>query len=702
MTVNLSLFAGAGAQFFDNNGIPLSGGLIYTYLAGTTTPATTYTTNTGLIAHANPIVLDAAGRVPTGEIWLPYGITYKFILKTSSNVLLGTWDNIDGYTPASYIFGEFANTTDVTKGDALVGFRQSNSSGNYTGAIGRTVHQKLQESISVLDFGATGDGVTNDSAAINAAAVAAAGKRLYIPAGTYKVKAVVITSNTTVECDTNAIFVPWDTTTKNSSNYCIRLNGDNITWRGGKVLGQIYTALGDNPSPYYCMSINKLTGDGFATNIRLEDFETEGGLQGVWAVSTNECTVQNVTIKSSYQWGLSFSAPRTKKLIVNNIRVYNTGINEGIKIASLYQLTGDQTADVIINNADIQNCGALNPAVGQNGMDFFISSATRLHINNFNIVNSGASGIEIKRNDAPNITPNTYEEVLIQNGIITSNNDNSGGIAFNITSPYPTTSVGTGKVVVSNVQFNYVGPSAPTSVVGISMGAWNDVFITGCQFNGEFSRYINPSNATAVTDKTISNLVVSNCVGYGGVAGIVFGNSLSNAKFINNIFETTDTVITALTGTTSDGLLIQGGYYKTSNSSSYGINISGTVNNFILENATVIGGSYGVAVNGSSIIRNNQLTTVTNDAIRVNGGASVAYKNSINIDSTQRSYVIVAGSLVAYQNNRGSASSLPAYAAEVGEIVYNNAPTSGGYIGWICTTAGGTSGAVWKTYGAIS
>jgi hypothetical protein len=697
MTVNLSYFAGAGWQFFDDNGNPLSGGKLYSYLAGTTTPAVTYTSITGLTANPNPIILDAAGR-PPAEVWATAGINYKFVVKTSTEVTIRTYDNLPSLVSST----DLANTTDPTLGDALVGFRQSNAAGNLTGAIGRTVHQKLQESISVLDFGATGDGVTNDSAAINAAALAATGKKLYIPAGTYKVKAVVINSDTTVECDVNTIFEPWDTTTKNSSNYCIRLNGDNITWRGGKVLGQIYTALGDNPSPYYCMSINKTTGDQHATNIRLEDFETEGGLQGVWAVSTEECTVQNVTIRSPYQWGLSFPAPRTKKLIVNNVRVYDSGINEGIKIASLYQETGDQTADVIINNADVQNCGALNPAVGQNGMDFFISSATRLHINNFNIVNCGAAGIEIKRNEAPNITPNTYQEILIQNGIITADKDDAGGITFNVTSPYPAVSAGTGKVIVSNVQFNYVGAAAPTSCNGISMNAWNDVLITGCQFNGDFTRYINPSSAAGTTDKTIANLVISNCVGYGGQFGVVAGDSLSNAKLIANVFETTNSVVVFNTSTTSDSVFIQGGYYKTSDSTAYGIQCSGTVNNFILENATVIGGVHSVAVNGSSIVRKNELTAATNDAIRINGGACVAYKNGITVLAARRAYVVITGSAVGYQNNRGSASSVPAYAAEVGELVYNNAPTSGGYIGWICTTAGSTSTSVWKTYGAIS
>jgi hypothetical protein len=96
MAVNLSMFAGVGAQFFDNNGVPLAGGLIYTYLAGTTTPTATYTSITGLSAHTNPIVLDAAGRVPGGEIWLTLGTSYKFLLKTSTDVQIASYDNVSG------------------------------------------------------------------------------------------------------------------------------------------------------------------------------------------------------------------------------------------------------------------------------------------------------------------------------------------------------------------------------------------------------------------------------------------------------------------------------------------------------------------------------------------------------------------------------------------------------------------------------
>jgi hypothetical protein len=93
MTVSISLFAGVGAQFFTDDGVPLAGGLIYSYAAGTTTPKVTYTSSAGNIAHPNPIILNSAGRVPGGEIWLTLG-SYKFILATSTNVTIATYDNV--------------------------------------------------------------------------------------------------------------------------------------------------------------------------------------------------------------------------------------------------------------------------------------------------------------------------------------------------------------------------------------------------------------------------------------------------------------------------------------------------------------------------------------------------------------------------------------------------------------------------------
>jgi hypothetical protein len=95
MTVYLSSLAGAGTQFFSDAGVPLAGGKLYTYTAGTTTPAATYTTSAGTIANTNPIILNSAGRL-ADEIWLTSTVSYKFILQTSTSVVIGTYDNIPG------------------------------------------------------------------------------------------------------------------------------------------------------------------------------------------------------------------------------------------------------------------------------------------------------------------------------------------------------------------------------------------------------------------------------------------------------------------------------------------------------------------------------------------------------------------------------------------------------------------------------
>jgi hypothetical protein len=113
MAVFLSPIGGAGWQFFTNSGVPLSGGKLYTYAAGTTTPKATYTSSNGLTAHTNPIILDSAGRVPGGEIWL-LAASYKFILNTSTDVLIATYDNISGVGAAEFQIQNFTGTGSQT------------------------------------------------------------------------------------------------------------------------------------------------------------------------------------------------------------------------------------------------------------------------------------------------------------------------------------------------------------------------------------------------------------------------------------------------------------------------------------------------------------------------------------------------------------------------------------------------------------
>lgn len=212
--VALSSLGGAGWQFFDNNGVPLSGGKLYTYAAGTTTPATTYTSSNGATPHANPIILDSAGRVAS-EVWLNSGAFYKFRLDTSADITIWTKDNIPGIFP-----------------DAAVSAADVEYDPPYAGALtsGYTVEDKLAQTVSVKDFGAVGNGVADDTAAIVAAC--AASNSIDFPAGTYKI-------TSTIEPGANK-FLNFSNATILSSvagpAFLIRGNTDVVTFSGDVLI----------------------------------------------------------------------------------------------------------------------------------------------------------------------------------------------------------------------------------------------------------------------------------------------------------------------------------------------------------------------------------------------------------------------------------------------------------------------------------
>lgn len=100
-------------QFLDANGAPLSGALLFTYAAGTTTKLATYTDSTGGTPNTNPVVLDSRGSAP---VWLTTGSSYKFVLapKGSSDPPTNpifTVDNINPLGVSNVVIGPSSSTT---------------------------------------------------------------------------------------------------------------------------------------------------------------------------------------------------------------------------------------------------------------------------------------------------------------------------------------------------------------------------------------------------------------------------------------------------------------------------------------------------------------------------------------------------------------------------------------------------------------
>lgn len=158
------------SKALDANANPYAGAKWFFYATGTTTPQSVYTTFAMGTAHANPVVADSSGKF--ANIFFDPTLTYRGVLKNADeSVTLHDIDPISSSTLA---------TLAASGGSALVGFLQAG-----TGAVARTAQAKMRDFVNVKDFGAVGDGVTNDRAAINLAH--AAHKKVYYPAGTYLV-----------------------------------------------------------------------------------------------------------------------------------------------------------------------------------------------------------------------------------------------------------------------------------------------------------------------------------------------------------------------------------------------------------------------------------------------------------------------------------------------------------------------------------
>lgn len=162
------------SKALDANANPYAGAKWFFYATGTTTPQSVYTTFAMGTAHANPVVADSSGKF--ANIFFDPALVYRGVLKNADeSVTLHDIDPISSSTLAALA---------ASDGSDLVGFLQAG-----TGAVARTGQAKMRDTVSIKDFGAVGDGVTNDTAAFTTALAYVdslpAGGTIYVPQGIY-------------------------------------------------------------------------------------------------------------------------------------------------------------------------------------------------------------------------------------------------------------------------------------------------------------------------------------------------------------------------------------------------------------------------------------------------------------------------------------------------------------------------------------
>lgn len=711
MAVFLSPVGGVAAQFFNNDGVPLAGGLIYTYAAGTSTPATTYTDSSGMIQHSNPIVLDSAGRVPGGEIWLSDNETYKFVIKDANLTLIGTYDNLVGinsnfvnytnsqeiqtatagqtvfnlttmaYQPgtnslavfvdgvnqygpgAQYAFTEtsstsvtFANglhlgasvkfTTSVLNNVGGIDASQVTYDPPFLNSVVTNVEAKLAQTVSVKDFGAVGDGVSDDTAAIQYALNSGYG--IYFPKGTYIITSQITipsNSNITGEGPLSVIKRGASTTAPANNSFIINTN-----WAASGYSGDI--------------------------NITISDIAFDGNK------ANNTAWCNGLYIRAS------------KQIYLNNVYAYNWGQSSPV---------GNGTGLVFsaVDIGEMNDCKAYSN--DGDGMLLF-SACLNVKLSGHAWYNGGI-GFELEGRVGTDYTNYRNSNVLVSNCISTYNNDHGFLIDWsddivmsNCVSDYNQHNgveiLGCNRVVIDACAITNNGAGAAWAaalyVTSETYGATNasNSYITIS------NNVIDENNKDILIDTADHVLIINNQIKHitTSTEAIYLRSDVTGATYTTiagNMFNIAGTCVrndgqNYMTVESNDFYGSQGVLFPTA-ATYTGINV---LNNRIHTTTGIK--FFPSVVLSNSKIQNNQFISCTNDITGDSGSYTVLSSTFVSDN--------VYGSGVTYVNSVGALPTTGTW--KVGDSIYNATPTAGGSIGWVCVTAG-TPG-TWKTFGAIS
>lgn len=114
-------------QYFTDVGVVLSGGQLFTYQAGTSTPQATFTDSTGAVQNSNPIVLASNGRLNNVSVWQPGGVALKVVVEDANGNPLGSFDQLQGLNDPAALLTSFANPANGSGVDLVANAMKSYS-----------------------------------------------------------------------------------------------------------------------------------------------------------------------------------------------------------------------------------------------------------------------------------------------------------------------------------------------------------------------------------------------------------------------------------------------------------------------------------------------------------------------------------------------------------------------------------------------
>lgn len=304
-----------------------SGGTIYFYYTGTTNLAPIYSNLSLTISNANPVTVAVGAVLP--NLYLDPTITYRCRTVFTD----GSIQDIDPI-PNLQTGATTAN---------LVSFTQVGA-----GAVTRTVQSKESDFVSVKDFGAVGDGVTDDTTGVKAALLV--GKAVYFPKGVYLISSPLDITNTILFGDgvENSRIESHNTTATNpvvyaggnTQFYDIELGFSSSVMTGSETQGQRAAIIPHSPT-----SALPWQRGGSARNVRIRIcgtglYEAAGTTYGYFNVTFDGLEIRDFSYRgwdanSSIRTGNNYA-----NIYINNAgSVYATSTN----VDSGFVLSGEES-----------------------------------------------------------------------------------------------------------------------------------------------------------------------------------------------------------------------------------------------------------------------------------------------------------------------------------------------------------------------
>ena len=528
-------------QFFDSNGVEAVGYKLYVCAAGTTTLITSWTDSGQVTPNPNPIVLNARGEPDNSgtPIDIYTAQTAKFVLASPTSTgptdgSVWTRDNIqvsDGGLRA-----DLANSTDTTKGSALVAYKDS-----ITGSVSTNLSAYLNLKVKGLKktFGCVGDGVTDDLAKINSA-FASSNKIIEIEDATFLMSAnpsvpvcagiVGFGSNISILKLAGGGTLGLSITGANAPTRLIgfRVSGNVTAAARGLVLGD---GLLTNVPYLQDVAVYSFTGAG-AIGVDCRDIVTaqlvncyiNGNMTNVrftvGAVAGTPTTVQFIggDIRSALGVGCEIDEVHT---LTFEGTVFENNTNEGCYIG---KVAAQVAVQIDFNNCWFEGNWAANAAMYQLVVDGTIASTVyaRIHGGQFNgAANSvNFTGVNARNCYVADVSlPAGAAQIIIQNNAQVALGPNMDLSKITNTSPY-----------VANLWTSYVPVYASSigNAAATFNGAVTTTFMSYRFYNGQtVIRGIFSATLNAVTPSYISLTVPTGVV--------VYDSNTSNAcEVLNN------------------------------------------------------------------------------------------------------------------------------------------------------------------------